>query len=89
MTLLIPGGGYFYIDNTLYGVATAIIELLFAALLAIAAMDVSQGLKGSVLALIGLIMALSAVKTISFLHSRVLAQGCFPAQGQLSPSNPS
>jgi len=85
MALLSPGGGYFYIGNTLYGVATAILELLFAVLLAIAAMDVNQGLKGSVLALIVLIMVLSAVKTVSFFHPRELVQGCFPAKGQLSP----
>jgi hypothetical protein len=83
MALLIPGGGYFYVDNTLYGVASAILELLLAVLLILSVVDIHRGLKGSVLAVILLSMALAGTKTVSFFHSQDLAQGCFPAMGQL------
>ena len=78
MALLIPGGGYFYTGNTLYGVAFAILELLFTVLLVLAAFDVHEGLKGSMPAVILLLTILSALKAISFSHSRELTQGCFP-----------
>ena len=43
MALLIPGGGYFYMGNTLYGVASAIMELLLAFLLILSVVDMYQG----------------------------------------------
>lgn len=84
MALLIPGGGYFYMNNPLYGVADAIVELLLSVLLILSVMDVYRGLPGSVPAVILLSMVLGGVKAISFFHSQDLLQGCFPAMGQLS-----
>ena len=78
LALLIPGGGYFYTGNTLYGIAFAILELLFMGMLALAVFDVRDGLKGSMLAVILLLAILGALKFISFSHARELSQGCFP-----------
>jgi hypothetical protein len=83
MALLIPGGGYFYMDNTLYGVASAILELLLAVLLILSLVDMYRGFKGSVLAVILLSMALAGIKAVSFFHSQDLVQGCFPVMGRL------
>jgi hypothetical protein len=88
MALLIPGGGYFYMHNTLYGVAAAALELLLAVLLILSVVDMYQGLKGSVLAVILLSMALAGIKAVSFYHSQDLAQGCFPAMGRLPSIEP-
>ena len=83
--LLIPGGGYFYMDNTLYGVADAILELLLAVLLVLSVVDMYYGFKGSVAAAILLSMALAGIKAVSFFHSQDLVKGCFPVMGQLPP----
>jgi len=83
MALLIPGGGYFYMDNTLYGLASAILELLLAVLLILSGVDMYRGFTGSVLAVILLSMALAGTKAVSFFHSQDLVQGCFPVMGQL------
>jgi len=83
MALLIPGGGYFYMGNTLYGVAAAALELLLAVLLVLSVVDMAQGLKGSFLAVILLGTALTGIKAVSFFHSQDLVQGRFPAMGQL------
>jgi len=83
MALLIPGGGYFYMDNILYGVAGAILELLLAVLLFLSLGDMYQGFKGSFLAVILLSMALAGIKAVSFFHSQDLVQGCFPVMGRL------
>lgn len=85
MALLIPGGGYFYMGNTLYGVASAIMELLLAFLLILSVVDIYQGFKGSVLSAILLSMALAGIKAVSFFHSQDLVKGCFPVMGQLPP----
>ena len=85
MALLIPGGGYFYMGNTLYGVASAIMELLLAFLLILSVVDMYQGFKRSVLAAILLSMALAGIKAVSFFHSQDLVKGCFPVMGQLPP----
>lgn len=82
-SLLIPGGGYFYMGNVLYGVASAALELLLAVLLVLSLHDVYLGFKNSALASILLGVALAGVKTVSFFHSQDLVQGCFPAMGQL------
>lgn len=81
--LLIPGGGYFYMDNTLYGVANAILELLLTVLLILSVIDMYHGFKGSVTAAILLSLALAGIKTVSYFHSQDLVQGCFPAMGGL------
>jgi hypothetical protein len=78
LALLIPGGGYFYTGNTLYGIAFAILELLFIVLLVMAVFDVRDGLKGSTMAVALLVIILSGLKVISFSHARELSQGCFP-----------
>lgn len=83
MALLIPGGGYFYMSNTLYGVASAILELLLAVLLILSVVDMFHGFKGSVLAVILLSMVLAGIKAVTFFHSQDLLQGCFPDMGQL------
>jgi len=83
MALLIPGGGYFYMGNTLYGVAAGVLELLLAILLGLAIMDMIQGLRGSLLAAFLLGTALAGIKAVSFFHSQELAQGCFPILGRM------
>jgi hypothetical protein len=85
MALLIPGGGYFYMNNTLYGFASAIMELLLAFLLILSMVDMYQGLKGSVIATILMSTALIGIKVVSFFHSQDLVQGCFPVMGQFPP----
>jgi hypothetical protein len=84
MALLAPGGGYFYINNTLYGFASAIMELLLTTLLILSVIDMYQGFKGSVLTAAMLCMIFAGIKAVSFFHSRDLAKGCFPVMGQLS-----
>lgn len=78
MALLIPGGGYFYMHNPLYGIAAALLELLLVILLVLSWTDLYHGLKGSIPAVILLSLALAGVKAVSFFHSRDLLQDCFP-----------
>jgi len=86
--LLIPGGGYFYMGNTLYGVASAILEILLAVLLILSAVDMYHGLKGSVIAVTFLSMALAGLKAVTFFHAQELVQGCFPVMGRPSSVKP-
>jgi hypothetical protein len=84
MALLIPGGGYFYMHNTLYGVAAAILESLLAVLLILSALDLYRGFKGSILAVALLGLTLAGIKTVSVFHSQDLVKGCFPVMERLS-----
>lgn len=82
--LLIPGGGYFYMGNVLYGFASAVIELLIGVLLIWSLLDLRQGFKGSIWAATLCGLVLIGIKTISFYHVRGLLQGCFPVRKELS-----
>jgi len=83
MALLVPGGGYFYLHNTLYGVAGAILESLLLVLLIMASTDMYHGFRGSIPAVVLLGLALAGIKTISFYHTQGLVEGCFPVMGRL------
>ncbi len=83
MALLIPGGGYFYIGNTLYGFGSAILELIVDVLLIWSLFDLRQGFKGSVWAATVCGLVLIGIKIVSFYHVRGLLQGCFPVRKDL------
>jgi len=85
LALLIPGGGYFYMGNTLYGFASAILEVLFAGMLILSIVDMYHGSKGGIPAVILLGMTWIGIKAITFFHAHDLLHDCFPIMKQPPP----
>lgn len=68
LTLLVPGGGYFYVRQYFLGFLSAIIEILLIGALVLLVTDISNGISAGYLWLITAFIAFTAIKFFSIFH---------------------
>ena len=69
ISIIYPGGGYFYTGHPFLGLADAVVELYFSLLVFIALLDVIRGVTGSVPVLVSFSVILAAEKALTVYHS--------------------
>ena len=69
LSLIYPGGGYFFTRHPVLGVMDAIIEVIFSLNIIVSFVDMMNGVEGAGIALVGWIVALAIEKSITVYHS--------------------
>jgi len=69
VSILFPGGGYFYTKHPLLGLSDAIVEIMLILLVIVSLIDVSNGVEGSQGSLIIFTVVLLCEKAITVYHS--------------------
>jgi hypothetical protein len=85
ISILYPGGGYFYTDHPLLGIGDAITELGLMILIVGSAIGVARGFEGGIFLLVisGILLVLE--KAISVFHSNLFIQEYIPREKEIRP----
>ena len=83
LSLLLPGGGYFYTGHYLLGISDALVELLLLGALALSLMDWVNGNAESVAAVIIFGVFIAIEKTVTIYHARHFVDEYIPKERQI------
>ena len=84
ISLIYPGGGYFYTRHPFLGISDAIVETVLLVLVILSLIDVTKGVKGSVVALFIFGLALVIEKAISVYHSNHFIKEYIPKEKDIT-----
>ena len=84
MSFIYPGGGYFYTRHPFLGISDAVVETVLLVLVILSLIDVTKGVKGSVVALFIFGLALVIEKAISVYHSNHFIKEYIPKEKDIT-----
>jgi ABC-type siderophore export system fused ATPase/permease subunit len=87
LSILVPGGGYFYTRHLLIGLLDAVVEIFLLLYIAVALQDVLNNIEGSLLYLMVCCAIFLAIKIISVIHSVHFVQEFIPRKKEIQ-ANP-
>ncbi|MBW2005715.1 MAG: hypothetical protein JRI72_14165 [Deltaproteobacteria bacterium] len=85
ISLIYPGGGYFYTRHPFLGISDAIIETVLLVLVIVSLIDVTKGVEGSVVELFTFGILLVIEKAISVYHSNHFIKEYIPKEKDIAP----
>ena len=85
ISLIYPGGGYFYTRHPFLGISDAIVETILLVLVIVSFIDVTKGVKGSGIELFIFGIALVIEKAISVYHSNHFIKEYIPKEKDITP----
>lgn len=85
LSLIYPGGGYFYTRHPFLGVGDAITETILAILVIASLLDVIKGVEGSGAGLVIFALALAIEKALTVYHSNHFIKEYIPKQKEIMP----
>jgi len=85
ISLIYPGGGYFYTRHPFLGISDAIVETILLVLVIVSLIDVTKGVKGSGIELFTFGILLVIEKAISVYHSNHFIKEYIPKEKDIVP----
>lgn len=85
VSLIYPGGGYFYTRHPFLGIGDALTELLLTALVVLSVIGFMQGSEGSLFALVFFGIVLGFEKAVSIYHSNHFVKEYIPRERGVKP----
>jgi hypothetical protein len=85
ISLIYPGGGYFYTRHPFLGIGDAIVETILIVLVIVYLVDAIKGIEGSVVDLLILALLLVYEKAISVYHSNHFIKEYIPKEKDIQP----
>ena len=86
ISIVYPGGGYFYTGHFWLGIGDAITESVLIIMIVVSWIDIAKGGKGAVSALVGLAILLIIEKAISVYHSNHFIKEYIPKEKKIVPA---
>jgi hypothetical protein len=83
ISIIYPGGGYFYTGHPFLGLADAVVELYLSLLVLIALLDVIRGIIGSVPILVFFAVTLAIEKALTVYHSNHFINEYIPKDNRI------
>ena len=85
ISLIYPGGGYFYTRHPFLGISDAIVETILLVLVIVSIIDVTKGVEGSGVELLIFGILLVIEKAISVYHSNHFIKEYIPKEKDIAP----